>query len=200
VGGDLLERTTGQVACEDDVDDVLRGEAAHRRDRVDDRNRPLHRDLVLDPDLLGQLAVERVDEALAGVDAPAREQPVVATVLLVPAEQEAPLPAQQRGDADAGLKAVREAVADNSDMGVFLKMILRSLRFLLLLRFSKDMKEMIADETGEEEFEKLSELSKTAKSLNSQTLMNFLDASAKQSYSSIPELPVELAIIDSCQK
>ena len=44
------------------------GGFAGRRDRVDDRHRPLDRELVLDaedPELLRELALERVDEALA---------------------------------------------------------------------------------------------------------------------------------------
>ena len=53
---DRLERPAPQVTREDDVDDVLRGEAAHGRDRVDDRDRALERDQVVDPDLLGELA------------------------------------------------------------------------------------------------------------------------------------------------
>ncbi|MFA6269897.1 MAG: DNA polymerase III subunit gamma/tau [Candidatus Paceibacterota bacterium] len=94
--------------------------------------------------------------------------------------------------------AVHKASEENTDMQVFLKMILRALRFVLLLRFSKDMKTMIIDQTGEEEFEKLEEISKTAKNINSKTLLNFLEAYTRQTYASIPELPIELAIIDSC--
>ena len=41
------------------------------------------------PDLLGQLAVQRVDEALARVHPAAGQQPVLLAVLLVPAEQDA---------------------------------------------------------------------------------------------------------------
>ena len=103
VGSDPFERAAAQVAREDDVDDVLRREAADRCDRVDDRDRAFHRNLVLDPDFLGQLAVQRVDEALAGVHAAARQEPVLAVVLLVTAEQQAGLPAQQRRDPDPRL-------------------------------------------------------------------------------------------------
>ena len=99
---------------------------------------------------------------------------------------------------EKGIEAVREASEENADMQVFLKMILRSLRFILLLRFSKEMKNLVIDETGEEEFEKLSELAKTAKNINSKTLLAFLEAYSRQTYASIPELPIELAIIDSC--
>src|SRR4051794_27466267 len=83
-----LERASGEIAREDDVHDVLRLQSALRRDRVDDRDRALDRQLVPDPDLLVELPVERIDEALAGVDAAAREQPVLAAAcLLVPAQE-----------------------------------------------------------------------------------------------------------------
>jgi len=99
---------------------------------------------------------------------------------------------------EKGIEAVRKASEENADMQVFLKMILRSLRFVLLLRFAPDMKNLVIDETGEEEFERLAELAKTAKNINSKTLLSFLEASSRQVYASIPELPIELAIIDSC--
>jgi hypothetical protein len=68
---DCLERAAAQVAGEDDVHDVLRDDAAGRRDRVDDCDRTFEWKLVVDADLLAELAVQRVDEALAGVDPPA---------------------------------------------------------------------------------------------------------------------------------
>ncbi len=64
--GDRLERATGEVGGEDDVDDVLRAEASLRRDGVDERDGTLEGELVDDPDLLEQLAVERGEEVLAG--------------------------------------------------------------------------------------------------------------------------------------
>jgi DNA polymerase III gamma/tau subunit len=102
-------------------------------------------------------------------------------------------------NASKGIDAVRKASEENTDMQVFLKIILRSLRFVLLLRFSAEMKSLVIDETGEEEFEKLAALAKTSKNINSKTLLMFLDASSRQAYASIPELPIELAIIDSCE-
>jgi len=99
---------------------------------------------------------------------------------------------------EKGIEAVRKAGEENADMQVFLKMILRSLRFVLLLRFASDMKSLVIDQTGEEEFEKLFQLAKIAKNINSKTLLAFLEAYSRQTYASIPELPIELAIIDSC--
>jgi DNA polymerase-3 subunit gamma/tau len=101
-------------------------------------------------------------------------------------------------DARKGLEAVRKASEQGTQMDVFLRMILRSLRFVLLLRFAKDMKSLVIDETGEEEFERLSAIAGKAKNVTSKTLIAFLDASSREAYSSIPELLIELAIVDAC--
>jgi hypothetical protein len=61
----------GEVGGEDDVDDVLAHEQGLRRDRVDDRDRPLELHVGLDPELLAQLAPQRLHQRLAGVDAAA---------------------------------------------------------------------------------------------------------------------------------
>ena len=61
-----LERSI-KLAGEDDMDDVLRPEAAFRRDRLDDRDRPLDGQLLVitnESRLLRQLALQRVDERL----------------------------------------------------------------------------------------------------------------------------------------
>ena len=52
-----------------------------------------------------ELPVQRPHEALARVHAPAGKQPVRPAVLLVPAEQDPPAPAQDRRHADPGLGA-----------------------------------------------------------------------------------------------
>src|SRR5262245_10542420 len=98
-----LERPPLEVAREDDVNDVLRSEAAHRSDRVDDRHRALDGNLVVHPHLLGELAMQRADEALARVHTASRQQPVRAALLLVSAEEDAPAPAQDRRHPDARL-------------------------------------------------------------------------------------------------
>ena len=112
--GDGLERAV-DVAGEDDVDDVLRDEAIGR-DRVGDRDGPLE-GRRLDAHLLRDLALERVEQALAGVDAAAGEQPASSPVLLVPAEQQALLPAQDGGHPHPrlGAHALRPRGAEAAD-------------------------------------------------------------------------------------
>src|SRR5579864_5773698 len=100
-----FERPPGEVAGDDDVHAVLCRERALWRDRIDDRHRPLDRDLVLDPNLFAQLPVQRIGEALARVDAAAGQEPVVAaTGLLVLAEQDPLLPPQHCRHPDARLE------------------------------------------------------------------------------------------------
>src|SRR5207247_11043025 len=101
--GDSLQRAV-ELPGEDDVDDVLLPHRQFGRDRVDDCHRPLE-ERRLDADLLVELAPERVGEALARVDAAAGQQPRLAPGLLVPDEQHAVVPAQDRGDADPWLVA-----------------------------------------------------------------------------------------------
>src|SRR4029453_9048001 len=103
--GDALERASREVGREDDVHHVLADERALRRDRVDDRDRPLEREVLADRHLLLELAAQRLDEALAAVDAATRQEPVLAASrLLVPAQEDTPLPAEDGRDPDARFK------------------------------------------------------------------------------------------------
>ena len=104
--GDVYERAV-ELTGEHDVDDVLRPDAALGGDRLDDRDRPLDRQLLVLPDetrLLGQLSVQRLDERLAAPDAPARKEPVLAAALLVATEEDRAVPSQHGGDADPRLR------------------------------------------------------------------------------------------------
>src|SRR4051794_23071320 len=80
--------------AERDVVGVLRAVAARRRDRVDTAERALHRQVLVDADLLSELAAQRVEERLAPVHAAAGEQPTVGAGLLVAAQEDPVLPAQ----------------------------------------------------------------------------------------------------------
>ncbi len=104
----------------------------------------------------------------------------------------------EQGDSEVALRAIAQASENEADMQVFLKMIIRNLRFVLLLRFAKDTSEFIKEEVSEEEFEKLAEIARSAKSINSKTLLAFLEASSLQKYADIPELPIEIAVIECC--
>src|SRR5512142_173562 len=90
--GDLLERPPREVGRKDDVNHVLADERALRSDRVDHRHRSFEREVCPDPHLLLELPPERFDEALAAVDTAARQEPVLTSRLLVPAQEDSPFP------------------------------------------------------------------------------------------------------------
>ena len=103
LGGHSLERAAVEIGGEDDVDDVLPARAVRRRDRVDERHRPLERQLVADAELLLELSAQPLQEAFAGVDTTAGQQPVLLSRLLVAAEQEPVAPAKNGRDANPWL-------------------------------------------------------------------------------------------------
>lgn len=99
-------------------------------------------------------------------------------------------------DTAKGIRVVREAQNENTDMGVFLRLILHKLRVILLLRFAKDMEEDIKHEFTPEDFEFLKTMSgKDGAGITSRTLQALLEAHSMMRHAVIPELPLELAVM-----
>jgi len=78
---------------------------------------------------------------------------------------------------------------------IFLKFVLNKLRYILLLRFSKNLHKEIKEDLGEGEYKILSNLASKAKKLNSSLVRELLKAYREVNYASIPYLPIELAVI-----
>jgi DNA polymerase-3 subunit gamma/tau len=99
-------------------------------------------------------------------------------------------------DIDKGIGAISKAVENNVDMKVFLTLVLRKARAVLLLRFAREQQDGIKEEYTEEDFAFLKDLSgKAGANLTSQTLKELLYAYDEMRFSSIPQLPLELALI-----
>jgi len=99
-------------------------------------------------------------------------------------------------DINNGISAVKQAADSNVDMKVFLNLILHKIRMVLLLRFAKDQEASIKEEFNEEEFAFLKDLSgKSGANLTSQTLKELLYAYDEMRFASIPQLPLELALM-----
>ena len=100
------------------------------------------------------------------------------------------------GDMHSAVRALHEARDSNVEMKTFLTLMLQKMRFVLLLKYAKEMKSEIAGEVSEEDFEFLAELSqKTESKINSKTVDAFLIAESQLSHAFIPELPIELALM-----
>jgi DNA polymerase III subunit gamma/tau len=101
--------------------------------------------------------------------------------------------------ADA-LGAVGEAVKANADIAVLLMILIDRMRMLLMLRYAPLLgAEMIAD-LADTEQTFLTELVKDAKSkINSETLRKLLVANIETARSPVPQLPLELAVMELAQ-
>jgi DNA polymerase-3 subunit gamma/tau len=96
-------------------------------------------------------------------------------------------------DSSKGLKAIKAASDQNIDMSVFLKLALHKIRAVMLLRYSPDMKDLLEDEFGGDDFTFLGEVAaKKDSHINSKTILELLTAQEQLRISPIPELPLEL--------
>jgi len=99
-------------------------------------------------------------------------------------------------DAAAGLKTVALALEADVDMKVFLKIALRKLRFVLLLRYAREMETDIRKELSPEDFEFLKKLVERKDSqINAAALLELLNAYDLVNFSYLPQLPIELAVV-----
>lgn len=102
-------------------------------------------------------------------------------------------------NADETLGAVKEAVDANTDMKTFLKILLHKMRLLLLLKYAPEMKETIKSQLSGEEYKEFSSLaSDKAKEINSKTILELLEAFTRLPYAAVPQLPLEIAVINIC--
>lgn len=102
--------------------------------------------------------------------------------------------------ADLALTVIHKAVSENKDIKFFLKMIMSNLRLAMLLRFSPEMKISIKEEVGEDELQKLEELShhERAEYLPA-ILKEFISTYDEVGHAYLPHLPLELAVVKISQ-
>ena len=105
----------------------------------------------------------------------------------------------EKKEAARGLAALAEAVRQNHDMKVFAKMLLVRMRFILLLRNAPSLANEIEMEVSGEEFAFLKSCAASKESrINSATLLEFLNPFDLIGVASLPQLPLELAVIKLC--
>lgn len=101
-------------------------------------------------------------------------------------------------NAERGMKAIAEARRANADIKIFAKLILENLRYLFLIRLKAGLDTYILEETSEDDFNFLKDLAgKADKNLTSDILVKFIEAVETSGRSSIPELPLEIALAES---
>lgn len=130
-------------------------------------------------------AVGTTDEVAMIIGAPRHE--LVLQVLQSIAQQ----------DTAAGIAAIRSAVEAHSDMNMFVRMVLEHFRTVLLLRHTPEERDTYLAHTDETVGAWLEECAKEhGKTVHSHTLLRLLDAADQVARSPIPQLPLELAVMD----
>ena len=109
------------------------------------------------------------------------------------------LSAIAKKDANAGLKATRESIEENIDSRTLTKRLIHRMRIVLLLRYAPDVADILSKELSEADISLAKDLAKEP-GVNSDSLKILLDAYATMTYAAVPHLPLELAIIDICEK
>jgi len=128
--------------------------------------------------------IGEADEVAAIIGAPTKA--VIQTLLGALAEK----------DAAAALGAVHTAVASYVDMKLFLRLLLERIRAVMLLRNMPKEADTILASFSESDCEQLKDIAKNNVTLNSHVMIRLLTVSEQLAISQIPQLPLELAIID----
>lgn len=109
--------------------------------------------------------------------------------------------ALNKKDVEAGLSAIYSATSAGVNMKLFTRLLLERVRAVILLRNLPGRREDILAQFGDEDSKTLEALAADNTSpLNSHLLLRLLDAADQTVRASIPNLPLEVAIIDLCQK
>lgn len=96
---------------------------------------------------------------------------------------------------EKGIGILAQASEQSGDMKLFLDLVVRKVRFMMLLRFAPSLKEDIKDNSSEEDFLFLEDLAKKgARTVTSKELIELLNIYNDLRFATIPSLPFELAL------
>lgn len=105
------------------------------------------------------------------------------------------------GNVEQGIEAVRTARADHVEMKLFLRLLLERVRAIMLVRNVPGRKDEYLSSFGEGDTEYLAELAAAKESkLNSHLLLRLLSTAEQLNWTQVPELPLELAIMELCEQ
>lgn len=111
------------------------------------------------------------------------------------------LQALHEKDSEKAIGAISEAVKGHADMKLFIRLLLERVRAVMLLRNVPAREAELLAPFGEPDQEQLKELAgEKASPINSHLLLKLLDAAQLTGRTALPQLPLELVIIEHCVK
>ena len=99
---------------------------------------------------------------------------------------------------EMGLTALAQVDEGHLDMKLFMRLLLERIRTVLLLRYNPEETEALLVPYGDTEKSALLDAAKNALTVNSTLVLKLITASEYVGKSSIPQLPLELALIEHC--
>jgi DNA polymerase III subunit gamma/tau len=102
-------------------------------------------------------------------------------------------------DVEKGLTALGRAAEGHVDMKLFMRLLLERVRTVLIVRFNPRDTDALLVQYGETDKELIRTAAKeSTTTINSQLVLKLITASEYVGKSSIPQLPLELALIEHC--
>ncbi len=100
------------------------------------------------------------------------------------------------GDTQQALASLHQAVAENVDMKLFVRLLLERVRLVMLLRNKAALADELVAQLAEEEQSLTREQATATGKLNSHTLLRLLEAAEQMRFASLPSLPLEIAFME----
>lgn len=100
-------------------------------------------------------------------------------------------------DSEKALESISKAVDQNIDMKIYLSLILSKVRAAMLVRYSKSSRKKFEESMADNDLKKIDEWA-SGKEINSITLQKLIDAYLITGNTYLPQIPLELVVIDIC--
>ncbi len=100
-----------------------------------------------------------------------------------------------KGERGGALSAIEKAAKADTDMKLFLELVLEALRATLLLRYAPELRASLESDLGADEFATLEKFA-AEKGITHTAMLAFLNAADRIRYAPIPALPLELAVLE----
>jgi DNA polymerase-3 subunit gamma/tau len=126
----------------------------------------------------------------------------VATIIGAPhtATIQSLLTALHEKNTAVALQAIATAIASQVDMKLFARVLLEHIRAVMLVRNQPGNKDLILAHFGADTAAKIAEIAAAQTAINSHMLLRFLQAAEQVNRSPIPQLPLEVAVMELGEK
>ncbi len=105
--------------------------------------------------------------------------------------------ALSEGDSEKALSTIRDASAQGIDMALYLSLVIEYVREILLIRHAAELRKELESELGADAYQEALSIAEAKESkLMHAALRSLLDASSRMRFSPVPELPLELAVLE----